>query len=73
MHEDEEQEQTDNYLCHTDGIEPFAKAYLHVMLNGDAHQVVEQDKRSVHPTELIGNRQDGYQDQPEERVLEYET
>lgn len=73
MYEDEEQEQADDYLCQTDGIEPFAKAYLHVMLDGDADKIVEHDKRAMHPAKFVGNRQDGYQDQPQERVFEYET
>lgn len=55
MHKYEEQEQADNYLCHADGIEPFTKAYLHVMLDGDADKIVEHDERAMHPAELIGD------------------
>ena len=43
------------------------------MLNGDAYQVIVQYEGSMHPAEFVGNRQDCYEDAPDEGVLEHQA
>jgi hypothetical protein len=56
MDEDEEQEQADCYLNHTDRIKPFAKSHFYVMLDTETDEVIVKHKCPVHPAELVSNR-----------------
>ena len=55
VQEDKEQEDACGYLCYSYDWQPFAKAYFHIVLDADAHQVIEHDKRAMDPAELIGD------------------
>ena len=62
MDEDEEQEQAYDNLNDAQRIKPFAKADLHIVLNGDAYQIVVQHEGAVNPTKLISDGEKGNQD-----------
>lgn len=73
MDEDEEQEQADCYLNHTDRIKPFAKSHFYVMLDTETDKVIVKHKCPVNPAEFIRYGKHGNQNEPKERMLEHET
>ena len=71
--EDEEEEEPNDYFEDADGIEPFIKSDLYLMLDGDAYEVVIKDEGSMDPAELVGDGKDGDEAHPDEGVFENET
>ena len=71
--EDEEEEESNDYFEDAERIEPFIKSNFYLMLDGDAYEVVVKDKRTMDPTELVGDGKDGDETHPDEGVLEDKT
>ena len=53
--ENEEKEETKDYLCDSDWIEPFIETNLYLMLYRDAYQIIVEDEGTMHPTELVSD------------------
>ena len=73
MDEDEEQEQADCYLNHTDRVKPFAKSYFYVMLYTETDEVIVKHKCPVHPAKFIRYGKHGNQNEPQERMFEHQA
>lgn len=55
VNENEEKEETKDYLEDSDRVEPFIETNLYLMLDADAYQIVVEDERTMHPTELVSD------------------
>ena len=55
VNENEEKEETKDYLEDSDRVEPFIETNLYLMLDADAYQVVVEDERTMNPTELVSD------------------
>lgn len=55
VNENEEKEETKDYLEDSDRVEPFIETNLYLMLDADAYQIVVEDERTMNPTELVSD------------------
>ena len=53
--ENEEKEETKDYLEDSDRVEPFIETNLYLMLDADADQIIVENKCTMNPTELVSD------------------
>ena len=53
MDENEEKEETKDYLEDSDRVEPFIETNLYLMFYRDADQIIVEDEGTMNPTELV--------------------